>query len=82
MPLAFEPACELDGGAVAEARPRAVAIQAVVDLGYDAYLTSQWNELEPITDEGLKLCQLHGHALAAGLIEKLLAKLKVAVHVA
>jgi hypothetical protein len=29
----------------------------MVDLGYDAYLTSQWNKLEPITDEALKLCQ-------------------------
>ena len=51
-----------------------------VDLGdYDP--TSQWNELEPITDEGIKLRQRHGDVPLCWSLQKLLAKLKVAVQV-
>ena len=46
-----------DGGAIA------LSIQGLALLGFDAYLTGQWDELETLTAEGVQLCGSHGHTL-------------------
>jgi tetratricopeptide (TPR) repeat protein len=46
-----------DGGAIA------FSIQALALLGFDAFLTGQWDELERLADEAVQLCDAHRHAL-------------------
>jgi len=46
-----------DGGAVTS------AIEALFLLANDAYFTGRWDELGPITDEGLALCDTHHYRL-------------------
>jgi hypothetical protein len=46
-----------DGGAIA------FSIQALALLGFDAFLTGQWDELERLTDEAVQLCDAHRYAL-------------------
>jgi DNA-binding CsgD family transcriptional regulator len=45
------------GGAVT------MAIQALALLGFDYYLTGQWDSLAEILDEGVSLCDSHGYGL-------------------
>ena len=47
------------GGAVAS------AIQALLLLGFDHYLTGQWDEAQQLFDEGVELCETHGYRLRA-----------------
>ena len=42
-----------DGGAIA------LSIQGLALLGFDAYLTGQWDELKKLTDEAVRLCDAH-----------------------
>ena len=46
-----------EGGAVTS------AIEALFLLGNDAYFTGRWDELTPLVDEGLALCEEHGYRL-------------------
>ena len=46
-----------DGSAIA------CSIQALAMLGFDAFLTGEWDEMQRLTDEGLQLCGSHRHAL-------------------
>jgi DNA-binding CsgD family transcriptional regulator len=46
-----------DGGAIA------FSIQALALLGFDAFLTGQWDELERLADEAVQLCDSHRYAL-------------------
>ena len=46
-----------EGGAVTS------AIEALFLLGNDAYFTGRWDELTPLVDEGLALCDEHGYRL-------------------
>ena len=45
------------GGAVT------MSIQALALLGFDAFLTGQWDPLADITDEAVTLCDTHGYGL-------------------
>ena len=46
-----------DGGAIA------FSIQALALLGFDAFLTGQWDEMERLADEAVQLCDSHNYAL-------------------
>jgi DNA-binding CsgD family transcriptional regulator len=46
-----------DGSAIA------FSIQELAMLGFDAFLTGEWDEMQELTDEGLQLCGSHRHAL-------------------
>ena len=48
-----------EGGAVAS------AIQALIMLAHDAYLTGQWEEAEQLADEAVELCETCGYQLFA-----------------
>jgi len=39
------------------------SIKALALLSMDAYLTGQWDEVQKLTDEGVQLCDSHGHVL-------------------
>ena len=40
-----------------------MAIQALALLGFDAYLTGQWDSLAELADEGVSLCDTHSYGL-------------------
>ena len=42
-----------------------MAIQALALLGFDAYLTGQWDSIAEMTDEGVSLCDTHSYGLLA-----------------
>jgi DNA-binding CsgD family transcriptional regulator len=46
-----------EGGAITS------AIEALFLLGNDAFFSGQWNELEAVTDDGLRLCDEYGYRL-------------------
>jgi DNA-binding CsgD family transcriptional regulator len=46
-----------DGGAVT------VALNALVQLSVDAFLTGRWDESSAMAEEGLRLCAAHGYGL-------------------
>jgi len=40
-----------------------MSIQALGDLGFDAFLTGQWDSLAKMADEALSLCDSQGYGL-------------------
>jgi DNA-binding CsgD family transcriptional regulator len=61
-----------EGGAVAS------AIQALIMLGRDGYLSGQWGEAEQLAREAVELCETHGYEMFAWPGREILASLAAA----